>query len=72
MQSTSDDQSADDDSEWRFGVDEVGDAAQAAEEEPQASDERTLPPLEPGDPSLENAFFVVLGVVGTLLVFVTL
>lgn len=72
MQSTSDDQSADDDSEWRFGVDEVGDTAQAAEEEPQASDERTLPPLEPGDPSLENAFFVVLGVVGTLLVFVTL
>jgi hypothetical protein len=65
MQNTSDDQPVDDDSEWRFGLDEVGEDATAAEEE-------TMPPLEPGNPSLENAFFVLLGVVGTLLIFVSL
>jgi hypothetical protein len=65
MQSPSDDQSVDNDSEWRFGLDEVG-------EEAESTDEQELPPLEPGDPSLENAMFVLIGIVGTLLIFVTL
>lgn len=33
---------------------------------------RELPPLEPESPSLENAFFVLLGVVGTLVVFLSM
>ncbi|SEO43172.1 hypothetical protein SAMN04487948_102394 [Halogranum amylolyticum] len=65
MQSPSDDRSADDDTEWQFGLDEVG-------EDAETTDEPELPPLEPGDPSLENAMFVLLGVVGTLLIFVSL
>lgn len=65
MQSPSNDPA--DDSEWQFSVDEVGEEASN-----EATDERTLPPLEPGDPSFENAMFVLLGVVGTLLIFVSL
>lgn len=65
MQNPSDDSA--DDSEWQFGVDEVGEDAAS-----ETTEERTLPPLEPGDPSLENAMFVLLGVVGTLLMFVSL
>ncbi len=53
-------------SEWRFGIDEVGEDAEPEDERPE------LPPLEPESPSLENAFFVALGVVGTIVVFVTL
>ncbi|EJN60701.1 DUF7312 domain-containing protein [Halogranum rubrum] len=65
MQNPSDDSS--EDSEWQFSVDEVG---EEAANEP--TEERTLPPLEPGDPSFENALFVLIGVVGTLLIFVSL
>ncbi|WP_129114844.1 DUF7312 domain-containing protein [Halegenticoccus tardaugens] len=43
--------------DWRFSVDEVGEDGKA--------DEQTL---EPGSPSIENAFFVLLGVFGTLFV----
>lgn len=44
--------------QWRFGLDEVGEDA-----EPER------PPLEPGSVSAENAFFILVGAVGTLLVF---
>ena len=56
------DDSATADDEWRFGIDEVGEDAEQAQE---------LPPIEPGSPSLENALFVLLGVVGTLLVLLS-
>lgn len=46
----------DDDREWHFALDEVGEDA-----EPQGR-----PEPEPGSPSLENAAFVVLGIVATL------
>lgn len=46
-------------SEWRFELDDVG-------EDDDRSDER----VEPGSPTLENAFFVVLGMATTLLVLV--
>jgi hypothetical protein len=60
------DDSDDQQDEWRFSVDDVGeDAAETLEEV------RELPPIEPGNPSLENALFVLLGVVGTLLVFLS-
>jgi hypothetical protein len=45
--------------QWRFALDEVGEDA-----------EPRRPPLEPESPSLENALFVVLGVVGTVLLLV--
>lgn len=48
-------------SDWRFEVDEVGEDAEDAE-----TDEH----IEPGTPSLENAVFVALGVLTTLIVFV--
>ncbi|SDM09250.1 hypothetical protein SAMN04487949_0817 [Halogranum gelatinilyticum] len=61
------DDSDDQSDEWRFSVDDVGeDAADVTPDEP-----RELPPIEPGSPSLENALFVLLGVVGTLLVFLS-
>lgn len=65
MQDTSDEQSPDDDSEWRFSLDDVGEDNGAAEPVER-------PPMEPGSPSLENALFVLIGVLGTLLVFVSL
>lgn len=67
------------DDEYRFAVEDVGGAeehpgessegedAAAANAVPDAfdgADER--PPLEPGSPSLENALFVLLGVLATL------
>jgi hypothetical protein len=48
--------------EWQFGLDEVGPDG-VVEPEPE--------PLEPGQPTLENVFFVLLGVVGTLLLLST-
>ena len=48
--------------EWQFGLDEVGPDG-LVEDEPE--------PLEPGQPTLENVFFVLLGVVGTLLLLST-
>jgi hypothetical protein len=44
-------------SEWKYDTDEVGEDGYEPEE-PE--------PLEPGSPTVENAFFVVLGV-GTML-----
>jgi len=49
----------DDESQWRFALDEVGEDA-----------ESTAPdPIEPGTPSLENTAFVILGVALSLLLF---
>lgn len=48
------DESADE-PDWRFGLDEVGDDA-----EPRRD------PIEPESVDLENAVFVLLGVVGTV------
>jgi hypothetical protein len=48
--------------EWQFGLDEVGPDG-IVEEEPE--------PLEPGQPRLENVFFVLVGVVGTLVLLST-
>lgn len=44
---------------WAFGVDEVG------------PDGRIRETIEPGSVSVENVFFVAVGVVGTLLVILT-
>ncbi|GAB3323877.1 hypothetical protein EI982_08960 [Haloplanus rallus] len=49
----------DDESQWRFALDEVGEDA-----EPDAPD-----PIEPETPSLENAAFVLLGVALSILLF---
>jgi len=67
---------ADDDSEWRFGVDDVGpeaDDKQDADSEPDQIDrELTEPdPIEPESISLEHAAFVVLGIMLTLAVMAT-
>ncbi|WP_436902227.1 DUF7312 domain-containing protein [Halovenus halobia] len=61
---------SDDDEEWKISVDDVGPPAHEDHEE--ATDEQTggniagtlahNQPLEPGDVDLENAVFVVLGV----------
>lgn len=71
---------ADEEDNWRFAVEDVGNADEGSESgsnaqgasanpgEPDAADER--PPLEPGSPTLENALFVLLGVFVTLLVVV--
>ncbi|WP_277553586.1 DUF7312 domain-containing protein [Halobaculum limi] len=48
----------DDDDQWRFGLDEVGPEAEAANQPA---------PIEPESISAENALFVVTGVLGTLL-----
>ncbi|MFC6724926.1 hypothetical protein ACFQE1_11195 [Halobium palmae] len=44
--------------QWRFELDEVGEDG-----EPQR------PPMEPESVSAENALFILLGAVGTVLVF---
>ena len=59
---------ADDDGEWRYGVDEVGPDGRV--DDPPAEEQL---PIEPGSPRAENVLFVVLGVllaVGLLLVTV--
>ena len=50
----------DDGDDWEYALDDVG---------PEADPEQE--PLEPGSPSLENAAFVALGVVITLLLLWT-
>ncbi|MFC4360038.1 hypothetical protein ACFO0N_18980 [Halobium salinum] len=47
--------------EWRFGLDEVGEDAEP-EREPRE-------PLEPESVSVENAFFVLVGALATVLLF---
>lgn len=44
-------------SDWKYDVDDVG---------PDAADDRSI---EPGTPSVENAAFVLLGMLVTVLVF---
>ncbi|WP_117592305.1 DUF7312 domain-containing protein [Haloprofundus halophilus] len=63
-----DENEADDgESEWRFGIDDVGEDADADDGESETrTQRRELPPLEPESPSLENSLFVLVGVVGTL------
>ena len=61
----------DGDGQWRYGVDDVGDAAETggAGREANAgtgegvmgSTDAAAPDPEPGSPTAENAFFVVLG-----------
>lgn len=54
--------------EWRFSLEDIeqrNDDAEAAAE----AERRRNAPLEAGDPSLENALFVLLGVVLAILVF---
>jgi len=48
-----------DDAEWRFSLEEVTEGGQ---ERPRVQ------PIEPGDPSLEGALFVLLGIALTLFV----
>lgn len=55
---TQDDADAED-GDWRFSLRDI-EEAEAAEQRPQR------PPIEPGSPSVENAAFVLLGVVLTL------
>jgi hypothetical protein len=50
-------------SDWKYDTDEVGDDGYEPEEHEE------LEPLAPGSPTLENAFFVVLGVATMLFVF---
>jgi len=62
----------DDEDEWRFSLDELDERENEAngpvvsENGQQANEEEHIPeyeqPLEPGDIDLENAIFVVLGV----------
>jgi len=54
---------SDDDSQWRFGLDDVGPEAQQEPPEPE--------PIEPQSISLEHAVFVGLGVMLTLAVVAT-
>jgi hypothetical protein len=53
---------AEDTSEWRYDVDEVGEDAEPERPEPE--------PIEPESISTENALFVAAGAIGTVLVFV--
>jgi hypothetical protein len=57
MSALSDDERDDDESPWRFAVDEVGEDAP----EPET--------IEPESPEMENVVFVLLGVVLSALVF---
>jgi hypothetical protein len=49
---------SEDEAEWRFGVDEVGEDADETPDHVRDPD-----PIEPGSPSAENVAFFVLGVV---------
>lgn len=57
MSALSDDERDDDESPWRFGVDEVGEDAP----EPET--------IDPEAPEAENVVFVLLGVVLSALIF---
>lgn len=58
---------ADDGSEWEFSLEDIQEREADAAAEVEAA-ERRRRPLEPGDPSLEGVFFVLLGVVLTLFI----
>lgn len=51
-------------SDWKYDLDDVG-----PEAEPEEPD---VPPIEKGNPSLENVVFVLLGALAALYVFATL
>lgn len=65
------DQDREDDSEWQFSVDEVGEKSARSETESVIERLRTADP-EPGSPSLESSVFVLLGAVLTISVFLLL
>lgn len=50
-----------DSNDWQYDVDEIGEEATTTQPAPE--------PIEPESVDLENALFVVVGVVGTVLVF---
>lgn len=52
---------------WRFSLADI-EAREAEAEARAAAVERQRRPIEPGDPTVENAFFVLLGVLFTLFV----
>lgn len=53
-------------SDWKYDTDEVGEDGY----EPERADE--IPSIEPGSPTLENTFFVLLGIATTLFVFASI
>ncbi|MFB6102811.1 MAG: hypothetical protein ABEJ73_09625 [Haloplanus sp.] len=59
MSAVSEEERDDDESPWRFSVDEVG------EDAPEPD------PIEPGTPELENVVFVAVGVLLAVLLFYT-
>ncbi|WP_251341218.1 DUF7312 domain-containing protein [Haloplanus halophilus] len=59
MSALSEEDRDDDESQWRFAVDEVGEDAETPGSEP----------IEPGTPTLENSLFVLVGVTLSLLIF---
>lgn len=61
------DETGDDESEWQFSLQDLEQREADAEAAAEAERKRRTP-LEPGDPSLENAFFVLLGALLALFV----
>jgi Ca2+/Na+ antiporter len=53
--------------EWRFTLEDI-EAREAQTVATAEAEERRREPIEPGDPSLENAFFVLVGVLFALFV----
>jgi hypothetical protein len=62
-----DEADADDDSEWQFSLQDIRDR-EAEREAAAEAERRRSEPLEAGDPSLENAVFVLIGVLFALFV----
>ncbi len=58
---------AESDGEWRFTLEDIRER-EAAETAAEEAEERRTEPIEAGDPSLEGAAFVVLGIAFTLFV----
>ncbi|TKX67487.1 hypothetical protein EXE45_14125 [Halorubrum sp. SP9] len=65
MSDESGDETPDDETKWRFSVDDVGPDGITEDTGTPESD-----PIEPGDVDLEHAVFVVLGVAATVGVLV--
>lgn len=58
---------ADDGRDWEFSLEDIRRREAEAAADAEAA-ERRRQPLEPGDPSMESVFFVLLGVVLTLFI----